>query len=136
VKVGVTVLTLAPAGALVRLRVGAAAAAVADVLEEEPVELEEDAEEDVEEEEDAEAEEDAELDAALDEEDEALVEDEEGVAEELAEAELTGTELDTEGIAPASATWPRSGIPRSGNGERFFIKRFMFKLAWSRLRTS
>jgi len=126
VKVGTTVLILPP-GALVRLRVGAAAA----VLDEEAeLDEEEDAEEDEEDAAEEAEEEEAELDA-LD--DEAVVEDEDDVGDELAEVALTDAE-DTVGIEPASATWPRSGKPRSGNGERFFIKRFMFTLAWSRLR--
>jgi len=134
VNVGVTVLT--GAGAFVKFSVGVGAAGL---LDEEVEELEEDEAEDeaVLEDDDAEEEEEAKEEAAVEEAlvvDTEEVEEDEDVAEELAEVALEDEALLTVGIAPAPATWPKSGRPRSGNGERFFMRRFMLRLAWSRLR--
>jgi len=135
VNVGVTVLT--GAGAFVKFSVGVGAAGLLDEEVEELEDEDEDEEEAVLEDDDAEEEEEAEEEAAVEEAlvvDTEEVEEDEDVAEELAKVALEDEALETVGIAPAPATWPKSGRPRSGNGERFFIRRFMLRLVWSRLR--
>lgn len=122
---GMTVLTLV--GEAVKLRaseVSAGAVELADVVVEAEEEL--DAVEEAEEEAESELVEDAE---EAEEESEVVVDETEEVVED-------DTVLERVGIAPAPATAPRPpGKLRSwGRGERFLIKRFMFRLAWSRWR--